>query len=491
MNDWIELAAVFLLRAIQAAVTCLPTMLCGMLCAGVLQAVIGPSTVRRWLQRDNNGDLLRAWGLAMLLPVCSFGVLPVLFTLRNMGVRYAPLIVVALSAPLATPWSLGFMFDRAGIGESLLVITANATIALAAGWVASGSTLRSNTEAQGLPTQSMVLNTLWFAGRSLDCQVITLLGIGLIGVGIVAVFIPPNAIGDWLVERSPLHALLLSIVPLFTYVTPEIASLQAGEIAHSSHMPGLLVPLVVVGVALNLGTVALLFGIRSGSLIIQISVTVILIGFVIGSVSDQILHVHEGGVEDSHAFEDYGRPFHLLDHPDGAVAGFLHRLNRPLGISHLYAATAVLLLSVGSRMTAYCAKREPTWRNEEWITYRTANWTLSLIGLAMLATTAYTAIPPPAQLARELRASCSELSVAARRGEPRKARGAAAQFERRISLVPASLFLRCRWPSTEQMNLVSNLRQDSSQFLVESATTNRHFESAFYQKLGQLLKTLY
>ncbi|HEY0008803.1 MAG TPA: permease [Tepidisphaeraceae bacterium] len=115
MNDWLSAFAVFPLRALQAIALCLPTLLCGMLTAGVFRVVFGQENIQRWFGRGSFPHLVRAAGIGLLLPVCSMGIFTVLFTLRMLGAAHGPLVVLALTGPLITPWTLGYCLDRAGL----------------------------------------------------------------------------------------------------------------------------------------------------------------------------------------------------------------------------------------------------------------------------------------------------------------------------------------------------------------------------------------
>ena len=77
-------------RATQALAEAAPYLLLGGVAAGVLRGMVGAAAVRRCLGGSGAVACLCAWALALLLPVCSFGVLPITQELRRCGVRPAP-----------------------------------------------------------------------------------------------------------------------------------------------------------------------------------------------------------------------------------------------------------------------------------------------------------------------------------------------------------------------------------------------------------------
>lgn len=490
-GDWIELPAVFVLRALQAAALCLPTLLCGMLVAGVLRTFVGGEWVRRWFAAGSSGDLLRALAIAWFLPVCAFGVLPVLAVLRSMRVRWAPLTVIALAAPLVTPWTLGYLLDRCGVIPLLLLLTANGAIALAAGFVVdrlSPDAPPERIESDDLPTSSLLLNTLWASGRSLNRGVLTILALGLFGVGSLAVLIPPNAVGDWLVERSIPHAVVLGVVPLFTYVTPETASMQAGEIVRSSTMPGLLVPLIATGTAIHLGLLVAAcraIGLMKGLCLLGI---VLILTLATGAIVDAALHDPTYFPEDTHAFEDYGRPFHLLDHSDGPIAGFVHRFTRPLSANLLPAGAAVAILVIGARLRrTYSADAKPP---RQYLSDRQTRIAMAVWVIATGVLTVFTYYPPPSALDKELRATSAEFNVAYQRGEHAEAWRLSRRIDHRLAQLPVSALLHGSPLNPEKRELSKTLRQrlDDLTRGMRGNPPNREASLAFQTVLGDLLR---
>jgi uncharacterized membrane protein YraQ (UPF0718 family) len=436
MNELIDIAAVFVVRLLQALLLSLPTLLAGLLVAGAIVTFVGRDRVVRWLGDDSIGALLRAWLLGIVLPVCAIGVIPLLLVLRRLGAGRGALVVIALSGPMVTPWTLGYFLDRAGLGTGLALLAIQLAIAFSAGWLARERVARvlaidDTRTGPRSPLLSMILH----ASRALDGRAMVLIAIGLVGVGTLATLLPANVIGEWLVEREPMHALLISAVPLLSYITPAAGAMQVGEAFNASMMPGLAVPLIVIGSAVHLGTIVLMIAaLRARAVVIALGVVL-----VAGAGAGLIEAAHydpDAAPDDTHAFEDYGRPFHLLDHPDGALGGFVHRLQQPLHAGTLPAGLGVLALLTLGRIIPTAPIPAPVMP-----TRALRVGAIAAAGLTLVLTV-YGYYPPPRAIAAELRVLSAEFTAALRTANVAEARHVSRQIDRRIGQIEVSFLLR-------------------------------------------------
>src|SRR5262245_3819098 len=85
-------------RTLQGALAAAPTLLCGLVIAGLIRGMIGPVAVRSWFTDDPRVGPVRAWLIGVLLPVCSLGVLPIVWELRRCGVQRATLLAFLWAA---------------------------------------------------------------------------------------------------------------------------------------------------------------------------------------------------------------------------------------------------------------------------------------------------------------------------------------------------------------------------------------------------------
>ena len=121
------------LRAGQAAIAAAPYLLLGVLVAGSLRSMAGPKAVRRLFDPGRRGGLLRAWGLATLLPVCSIGVLPVALELRRAGVSRRAVLTFALAASVLNPFSLVYALTLLQPWVLAVFVASSLAVAVGAG----------------------------------------------------------------------------------------------------------------------------------------------------------------------------------------------------------------------------------------------------------------------------------------------------------------------------------------------------------------------
>jgi uncharacterized membrane protein YraQ (UPF0718 family) len=496
MMPWIELPTVFLLRALQAAVLSLPTLLAGMLVAGALITFVGESRVQRWFSSGRYRDWMWAALFAIALPVCSIGMLPVAATLRAMRVRWGSIVIVVLVGPVVTPYTLGYLVDRVGLEALGWLIVSSVAGSFATAWVVervakSVPPLPDDREL-GSGHSSALIAFLSNAGTSLTAGVAIATTVGCLGVGAVAVAIPPNAVGDWLVDRSLQHAALLALVPWFTYITPTTSAMQAGEIVESSTMPGLLVPMIALGAAMHLGVLMAAFrrigprAAAAGLLVAALS------SVVFGIAVDARMHDPSFETGDSHAFEDYGRPYHLLDHPDGPLFGFLHRFSRPLSGGELWAGAGIIVICTASRFPRSNTETSLSPQHLASPLQLRAATALILAGSGVHAV--YSAVPAPNMIVAESRRLSAELVDAVRQGQLTSAERSRRLLDRRLSQIRLSAALRGASIGPKQAGEIEEIRSDLSLLFASNATATTSPAGdgsiAFVAKLNDALRRI-
>ena len=124
------LAYGMLLRLIQSMLEGAPTLLIGVLLAGVFRHMLKASGTRRIFGDGTWRCIPQSWALGMLLPVCSLGVIPIAHEMRRAGVSTGAILAFALTAPLFNPLSLLYgltlstpMIVMAFATASLLLVT--------------------------------------------------------------------------------------------------------------------------------------------------------------------------------------------------------------------------------------------------------------------------------------------------------------------------------------------------------------------------------
>ena len=95
-----------MLRFAQAFLHAIPTILVGLLVAGIFRRLLGHESMRRLFGTGTRRELPQAWVIGMLLPVCSLGVIPIAREMRRARISGGAILAFAMTAPLFNPLSM-------------------------------------------------------------------------------------------------------------------------------------------------------------------------------------------------------------------------------------------------------------------------------------------------------------------------------------------------------------------------------------------------
>ena len=90
----------------QAFVQAAPTILVGLVVAGIFRRLLGHEGTRRLFGCGTRRELPQAWLIGMLLPVCSLGVIPIAREMRRARISGGAILAFAMTAPLFNPLSM-------------------------------------------------------------------------------------------------------------------------------------------------------------------------------------------------------------------------------------------------------------------------------------------------------------------------------------------------------------------------------------------------
>src|SRR5919109_1442586 len=206
------IAAIFwgiVLRAGQITIESSPTVLSGLLVAGVMRRMLGAAGTRRLFGGPGWNGLLRAWAVGTLLPVCALGVIPIAREMRRAGVPTGTMLAFVLAAPHINPLSLLYGLT---LSEPLVIIcfaAGSLLVALAAGAVWDRFLARPTDAAppDDEPTPAPGLKRLVAvavaAAREAVGPSLGYILLGLVATGVVAGLLPYGCLGmtmrhdDW------------------------------------------------------------------------------------------------------------------------------------------------------------------------------------------------------------------------------------------------------------------------------------------------------
>lgn len=262
-DSTINLIWVILFRTAQTLLDAAPTLLCGLFVAGLMRGMIGPITLRQWFTTDYRVGPVRAWFIGLILPVCSFGILPIAWELKRAGVPRACVLTLLFSAPLANPFSLIYAFQRLegtgplGLAAFAFLLLGSFGITVGLG-VFLGRFLPEERTLKDLPPVpasaprrvGVVALTMV---RALVGDLLPFLVIGAFGSGLLAA-VPGGALERALNDRSitsPLHVACVSI----PFQTPAMrGTVLVCESLTSGVSVGRIFVFFLLGIGLHLGT---------------------------------------------------------------------------------------------------------------------------------------------------------------------------------------------------------------------------------------------
>ncbi|MEM9185799.1 MAG: permease [Planctomycetota bacterium] len=308
-----------LLRVAQAAAAAAPTLLVGLIVAGVMRKLLGPEITFKAFGGATWRSLPQAWLWGMLLPVCSLGVIPVAYELRRSGLSGGAILAFALTAPLFNPLSLLYGLTLSSPAVilafalgSLLVVT---VVGFAWDRFFPGTAAPRSEEAPNPPGLKRLVAVMVAAARHLAGPTLFYCCIGLAGVTLLSSLFSYGSLSDAMEHNDPLAPLRMVVVATPAYATPLTVMQQVGSMFVHGNSVGAAYVLVSLGAGANLGLLAWAargYGIGRAAAFLAVLVGVVL---AIAYAIESPLYT-AGNVEKSHthAFDGYSNPFHQDAH---------------------------------------------------------------------------------------------------------------------------------------------------------------------------------
>ena len=375
MNELLFKAAIGgVIRTGEALLAATPTLLVGLLVAVILRFYFDTAGIRRIFGGSTLRSLPQSWAIGMLLPVCSIGVLPILWEMRRAKVKPGAMSAFALSAPLFNPLSLLYGLTLSRPYVILMFAAGSLFLVTVVGWIwdhlavhnEHTGALETDTEndrsatctgSASEPNTVIGIRRLFamfiYACRQLAGPVGAWSLLAISGVGILAALLPSGALGeamgrdDW---WAPARMLLVS-VPV--YATPMLAMSQLGMMFQHANSPGAAFILLVLGAGINLATIGWMakqFGTRS--VFIWVVCLISIVTAIAYAVHRPLIPPGVNPSPHTHAFDVYTNPIHHLDSTSADFA--IDKLAEKFGIVEKI-AIAILgflaLAGIGLRVT--------------------------------------------------------------------------------------------------------------------------------------------
>ena len=352
---------------VEAAAQAGPSLLCGLLLAGVFRQLLGSANTRRLFGSNTWQSLPRAWLLGMLCPVCSLGTIPIIRELRRSGVSGSMILAFALAAPLFNPMSLLYSLTLSS-PMVIMCFAFGSLVVISILGIAWDRMLPALPELE--PATPPIAPGLkrWLAvgvTAARHCTDATMIycGIGILGMGVVAALLPHGCLATSLNHSNRWAPLVMATVAPLLYVTPTNAMMQLGSMFNHGNSIGAAFALLTIGAGVNAGLIAWAwrsFGLRA-TLAWFLTLELVVLG--LSYAAEKPLYL-EGQVEQNHThvFDAFTSPF--LPGVDVHIAQVRTLLAEKVSTDQRV-AMAILLALGGIGVGLRCF--DPGQRVEQWL----------------------------------------------------------------------------------------------------------------------------
>lgn len=302
-----------LVRILQGAMQAAPTVIIGLLVAAIFQRM-GRDVTNKIFGANSWRSLPQAWGLGMLLPVCSLGAIPIMSEMRRAGVAGGVILAFGLTAPLFNPVSVLYgltLSDPLAIIVftlcSLVIVTVMGT---AWDWIFRRS--EQAIEPIGpMPYgwRRLVAVFVTMARMSVGRDMLFVVA-GLVGVGLLSLCLPAGSLQSAAEEKDAFAPIRMAAIAIPAYATPMVAMVQLASMFQHGNSIAAAFTLLVLGTGLNVGMLwwtAQHYGLKK-----MLSWVGMLVAFVLVLAYTVGKPLYPEGVEPAghtHAFDNYCAPF--------------------------------------------------------------------------------------------------------------------------------------------------------------------------------------
>lgn len=421
-------------RSIEALAKGAPTILVGLVVAGIFRRLLGHEHTRRLFGVGTWRELPQAWLLGMLLPVCSLGVIPIARELRRAGLSGGTILAFAMTAPLFNPVSILYGLSLADPVVTLSFALCSLVVVTVVGatWdrLFPGSAAAEPAPppvAFGLRRMAAVLVV---GARELAGPGALYLLLGLAGAGLLSAFLPPGSLQAAMEHDNPYAALTMTAVAIPAYATPMVAMAQIGSMFQHGNSVASAFVLLTLGAGTNVGLIAWMFrayGLRRG-----LAWSAILLAVVLGLAYALEAPLYPKGIDPAghtHAFDIYCRPSFPADTGLGPLVARKLQQETPA-----HEVTGLLLLLGLAAAGGTLKLLDRRWRIEDWlegppaVPERPGRYDVvvpgpvlggvALVGLVSFSVFAcYTFYPPARQVFEDMTVLQAEVLATARSGD--------------------------------------------------------------------------
>lgn len=341
------------LRITQAALQAAPFIFTGLCIMGLFHRLMGQQHTR-WLFGSNSiASLLQAWIIGLLLPGCSLGAIPIVKQLRRSGIAAGTILAFALSSPLFDPLSILYGLTLSKPFTIVAFALCSLVVVTISGSVFDRFFPEVEPECPEPPATphgiKRLLAILVVMARESVSSTAGYIAIGLAGVGMLSVMLPPGSLQRTMAHDNPWSPLVMTAIAIPAYATPMTAMGQLGSMFQHGNSIGAAFILLVFGAGLNLGLLAWIirnYGVKK-SLVWMGLMLAIVLGLSYG-IERPLYPKELEAADHTHAFDTYCQPFaSFATSPSGGYPAEIWRRIRLETQPHEIAGAAMLVLMVG------------------------------------------------------------------------------------------------------------------------------------------------
>lgn len=464
------LIVTFIVTAIRTILEASPTILGGVVVAAWLRTRATPERVKVIFRGDGIQGVVRTVLVAMTVPVCSIGVLPVLRELRRLGLPTSKLITLGLVAPLLNPISLLYGLTVLSVTQFLMIVSVTWVLAIIISDVSSRFAVSSEITAEeppaGLTGATRLRNLLIASGRIVTGWPMVDLLIVVIVSWLITAFIPSGsfvAIADNSNRGGPLIASLLAFPQ---YVGPARGIIQCAAVERV----GLSVPtglaIYVFGVSLGAANIFLLTRWYSLRRVMAVAISMFLLVCMVAYTSTVALRSSTATVEETTGLDSLTRPeFATIDKIGEAVSASLW-FKDPLMLVGTLAFWILVPVGIFIRIAKI------GYRNDDPETVSSANTgrmskavpasqlgAIAICGIAIFfCLFTYIFVPSPSECLEEMQTLQIDTNIALRSGNVSEALERIAALDSLAAKLPISSAVYLSFPTPSQRQATRDLR---------------------------------
>lgn len=338
----------FLLRFCQTLVLCSPSLLMGIMLAAMIRTLIPPTRLKSFVSPKHPADLLPVAVVVAAVPICSFGVLPMLEEFRRSGIRSRALATFALVAPKFNLWSLVFGLTLMPFWFWGYLVGGAVGVAVITGWLWSCRNQDNAVNAYNHTRQGPrnLVQIIRNAADIMSSPSLRDILVGLFCAATLAALLPHDFMSDQLAERHWYSIPIITLTTLPAFTSPETGMMQAYKIFGLGTLPGAGLIFLVSAAGLNCGLLSFFWRHFGAQKVLRFVTIFALIIFCFAIPADVLMTQRPANDEDNDAFVDYGRSPQLEHAENNHARVFWDRLRPEILPSHVVSLGMLGLLLV-------------------------------------------------------------------------------------------------------------------------------------------------